>query len=79
MDEADWDDNQFPLAYLITIRCYGTWLHVAGICGSRNTSLAQFTMSFTSRATFLTLTTDAGFSPGCTLPDGRVSAWMHPP
>ncbi len=23
----DWDDNYFPLAYLITIRCYGTWLH----------------------------------------------------
>lgn len=23
----DFDDNDFPLAYLITIRCYGTWLH----------------------------------------------------
>ncbi len=23
----NWDDNQFPLAYLITIRTYGTWLH----------------------------------------------------
>ena len=23
----DWDDNDFPLAYLITIRTYGTWLH----------------------------------------------------
>ena len=23
----DFDDNQFPLAYLITFRCYGTWLH----------------------------------------------------
>jgi REP element-mobilizing transposase RayT len=23
----DFDDNEFPLAYLITIRCYGTWLH----------------------------------------------------
>ena len=22
-----WDDNQFPLAYLITFRTYGTWLH----------------------------------------------------
>lgn len=21
------DDNEFPLAYLITFRCYGTWLH----------------------------------------------------
>src|SRR6266496_3923679 len=21
------DDNDFPLAYLITFRCYGTWLH----------------------------------------------------
>jgi REP element-mobilizing transposase RayT len=23
----NWDDNEFPLAYLITIRTYGTWLH----------------------------------------------------
>jgi len=23
----DYDDNEFPLAYLITFRCYGTWLH----------------------------------------------------
>jgi REP element-mobilizing transposase RayT len=23
----DFDDNGFPLAYLITFRCYGTWLH----------------------------------------------------
>ena len=23
----DFDDNEFPLAYLITLRCYGTWLH----------------------------------------------------
>ncbi len=22
-----WDDNEFPLAYLITFRTYGTWLH----------------------------------------------------
>jgi len=22
-----WDDNEFPLGYLITIRTYGTWLH----------------------------------------------------
>ncbi len=22
-----WDDNEFPLAYLTTIRTYGTWLH----------------------------------------------------
>ena len=24
---ADFDDDEFPLSYLITIRCYGTWLH----------------------------------------------------
>lgn len=24
---CDSDDNEFPLAYLITLRCYGTWLH----------------------------------------------------
>lgn len=23
----DFDDNEFPFAYLITFRCYGTWLH----------------------------------------------------
>jgi REP element-mobilizing transposase RayT len=23
----DFDDNDFPLAYLITFRCYGTWVH----------------------------------------------------
>lgn len=23
----EWDDNTFPLAYLITIRTFGTWLH----------------------------------------------------
>ena len=22
-----WDDNEWPLAYLITFRTYGTWLH----------------------------------------------------
>src|SRR5215212_33708 len=24
---TDWDENEFLLAYLITIRTYGTWLH----------------------------------------------------
>lgn len=23
----DFDDNDIPLAYFITFRCYGTWLH----------------------------------------------------
>jgi REP element-mobilizing transposase RayT len=27
VNDYDFDDNEFPLAYLITIRCYGTWLH----------------------------------------------------
>ena len=27
MPNFDWDDNTAPLAYLITIRTYGTWLH----------------------------------------------------
>jgi len=27
MSNPDFDYNLFPLAYLITIRCYGTWLH----------------------------------------------------
>ncbi len=27
MNNHDWDDNEAPLAYLITFRTYGTWLH----------------------------------------------------
>ncbi len=27
MTNHDWDDNEGPLAYLITFRTYGTWLH----------------------------------------------------
>lgn len=27
MYRDDWDENEFPLAYLITVRTYGTWLH----------------------------------------------------
>ena len=27
MPAYEYDDNEFPLAYLITFRCYGTWLH----------------------------------------------------
>ena len=27
MPNESWEDNQYPLAYLITIRTYGTWLH----------------------------------------------------
>ena len=32
-----WDDNEFPLAYLITFRTYGTWLH-----GDVRTSVDRF-------------------------------------
>ena len=27
MTDAEWDDSEFPLAYLITVRTFGTWLH----------------------------------------------------
>jgi len=27
MPNLDWDDNESPLAYLITFRTFGTWLH----------------------------------------------------
>ena len=27
MPDQEWDDSEFPLAYLITIRTFGTWLH----------------------------------------------------
>ena len=30
MNDNEWDDNEFPLAYLITIRTFGTWLHGDG-------------------------------------------------
>lgn len=26
-EDYEFDTNEFPLAYLVTIRCYGTWLH----------------------------------------------------
>ena len=27
MTNSEWDDNEFPQAYLITFRTFGTWLH----------------------------------------------------
>jgi hypothetical protein len=27
MSDHEWDDNDFPLAYFITFRTHGTWLH----------------------------------------------------
>jgi len=27
MDDREFDESRIPLAYLITFRCYGTWLH----------------------------------------------------
>ena len=27
MTGDDFDDSKYPLAYLITLRCFGTWLH----------------------------------------------------
>ena len=27
MTNSEWDDNEFPLEYLITFRTFGTWLH----------------------------------------------------
>jgi REP element-mobilizing transposase RayT len=27
MNDNEWDDSEYPLAYLITFRSYGTWLH----------------------------------------------------
>jgi REP element-mobilizing transposase RayT len=27
MKDSDWNETGIPLAYLITFRCYGTWLH----------------------------------------------------
>lgn len=34
---AMWNDTDIPLAYLITFRCYGTWLH-----GDERTSVDRF-------------------------------------
>jgi REP element-mobilizing transposase RayT len=36
----DFDTNEFPLAYLITFRCYGTWLHGDDRGSYRRTSTA---------------------------------------
>jgi REP element-mobilizing transposase RayT len=46
----DFDDNEFPLAYLITFRCYGTWLH-GDARGSyrRNSRLASGVMRIPPR------------------------------
>ena len=30
MTDHEWDDNDFPLAYFITFRTHGTWLHGDG-------------------------------------------------
>jgi REP element-mobilizing transposase RayT len=27
MYDSEFESNEFPLAYLITVRCFGTWLH----------------------------------------------------
>jgi hypothetical protein len=32
-----WNDTDLPLAYLVTSRCYGTWLH-----GDNRGSIARF-------------------------------------
>ena len=32
-----WNDTDIPLAYLITFRCYGTWLH-----GDKRGSIDRF-------------------------------------
>ena len=38
-----WNDTDIPLAYLITFRCYGTWLH-----GDARGSVDRFHNRYTS-------------------------------
>ena len=38
-----WNDTDIPLAYLITFRCYGTWLH-----GDTRGSIARFRNNYKS-------------------------------
>ena len=40
--DSDWDDNDFPIAYLITFRTYGTWLH-----GDTRSSIRRYRTSKT--------------------------------
>jgi REP element-mobilizing transposase RayT len=41
MKYSEWNDTGFPLAYLITFRCYGTWLH-----GDERGSVDEFNNKF---------------------------------
>ena len=43
MKNEDWNESGVPLAYLITFRCYGTWLH-----GDERGSVDQFNNKFDS-------------------------------
>ena len=40
-----WDDNEYPLTYLITFRTYGTWLHgenaIQSTCAARISTVPQ--------------------------------------
>lgn len=41
MKNSEWNDTGIPLAYLITFRCYGTWLH-----GDEKGSIDEFNNKF---------------------------------
>src|SRR5215203_629266 len=41
MKDEDWNESGIPLAYLITFRCYGTWLH-----GDERGSVDEFNNKF---------------------------------
>jgi hypothetical protein len=41
MKDEDWNETGVPLAYLITFRCYGTWLH-----GDERGSVDEFNNKF---------------------------------
>ncbi len=43
MKNEDWNGTGFPLAHLITFRCYGTWLH-----GDERGSVDRFNNKFNS-------------------------------
>jgi REP element-mobilizing transposase RayT len=60
----DFEDNEFPLAYLISFRCYGTWLH-----GDKRGSVNRKQNAYRS----------AGIQPNPRLEKAEAERLKHPP
>ena len=60
----DFDDNEFPFAYLISFRCYGTWLH-----GDQRGSMNRKQNTYGS----------ARLAPNPRLEKAEIKRFKHPP